>query len=234
MITRMRIAVLVMISFVSSSRCDAQLTHTQALIEREIVVLGGRSESPNVLVWVEFQGGKFRPQHFEMLSHLTKLRWFSAINVNGNADCLIALKSLPELQRLDLESCGDTVEGITHLANHPSLNEVQIEHAKISRRVIEALQSIPNLRILVLENTEFDPKDWKVLADLCKRCSVDLGEIKGLKESDLETIVRLNDELQRQRDQAKQRKIRLDAEKADARGTSVTPPKCDTLEKNSN
>ena len=153
------------------------------------------------------------------------MRWFSAIDVKGDPDCLVALKSLHQLQRLYLESCGDTVDGVVHLANHFSLREVQIENAKISRTVIEALQSIPNLRVLVFDNIEFDPKDWMRLADLCKRCAVTFGEIRGLEKNDLESLISLNDELRRQRDQVKKREKGAEPTKADEPKKPVRPLK---------
>ena len=185
---------------VATFRVEAQLTHTQRLIEREIIALDGRCESSNDLVWVEFQGRKFELRHFEMLAHLKKLRWFSAVNIKGSPDCFLVLKSLCELQRLDIESSGDTVEGISHLASHCSLREVQIEDAKLSSTVIAALQTIPNLQVLVLENVEIESKDGIGVVNLCKKCEVTLGSIRGLEANDLDTIIDANTAARRKRE----------------------------------
>lgn len=172
---------------------QGQMPFTQQLIDREIARLGGETEAPSGLVFVAFRGDRFTSQEFEMISHLTQLRWFSATETKGDDSSLRYLKEVKSLKRVDVHSSGVVVDGLVHLSRHPAVEEIQLTEVKLSKKVLNALCDMPVLKKLELDFVEVPLDSLELLVRICKKCDLTYGSMTGISDDDLQSLLHENE-----------------------------------------
>lgn len=173
---------------------QGQVPYTQQLIDREIARLGGETEAPSGLVFVAFRGSKFTPQEFEMISHLSQLRWFSASETKGDDSSLRYLKELRSLKRVDVHSSGGVVDGLVHLSGHPTVEEIQLTEVKLSEKSLNALCNMPALKKVELDFVEVPSGSLEFLVRICKKSDLTFGALTGISDDDLQSLLRENED----------------------------------------
>ena len=171
---------------VASCFCEElpkQPPYTQRLIAKEVLRLGGDVEAPSQVVFVTFTGKGFRDDHFEMLSHLEDLKWFSCRNVQGTAESLRYLTKLKKLQRLDIHGSGQVVEGLGLLTGSPVIEEVELTDLTLSHTALDAILALPKLRDLNIESVVVPSDSLEKLLRLSRQCEGAI-DVTGLSESD--------------------------------------------------
>jgi hypothetical protein len=180
---------LIVVTIAIGSRGLAEPPYTHRIIIKEISRLGGESESETNVVFVAFRGREFATDHFEMLSHLSELRWFSADDVNAQPDGLKMLASLPKLSRIDIHKSRQLVNGLVQLRGKKSLEEIKLEDIDLSSDVVDAMQEMPSLTSLELESIRIDAKALDSLIKLCTKLELTFGLIEGISSEQLQTLL---------------------------------------------
>jgi hypothetical protein len=166
----------------------ADRPYTEFLISQEIGRLGGETEAPSGLIFIAFDGENFRDEQFEMLVHCSRLEWFSADNVKGTADSLRHIASLKYLKRVDIRASGNLVEGLTVLSTDTKLEELYLYDLKVSKPLLKFLGTLSKLQKLHLEMVKVPHKSLPDLQLLSNRCDLYIDELRGLSESDLNSL----------------------------------------------
>ena len=179
------ILALMFFQLIAFSAFCGDLPHTQVLIRREIISLGGEWEGTESLSRICYSGDRFREEHFEMLTHCRELPWLGFSQVtNCTPDAMKPLQDLKLLRRLDIFESDCLLDGLVWLKASESIEEVRVDGIRIKASVLGALQKVRSLKKLVLNVETID-----------EECLVVLGKCTQLKRLELKTAETIDNSL---------------------------------------
>lgn len=127
-----------------------KLTVTENLIRREILRLGGDWESGAKPKLVGFEGENFKSPHFEMLTHLPTVEFFSARDCKVDDYAIKCLSSVISLRRLDLVRCEVDANCLSLLRSNRELRSLGFEEMRLSDKTMEEVTRLSQVETLVL------------------------------------------------------------------------------------
>lgn len=129
-----------------------ELTVTEQLIRNEVARLGGDWEVPSKPALVGFNGNKFESRHFEMLTHLPSLKWFSAHECPIDHFALACIAQVRQLERLDFQGCKLESSSLSILRGNRELKQIIFDSINVTDQLITELASLKQLRTVYLND----------------------------------------------------------------------------------
>lgn len=165
-----------------------QLTCTEALIRQEIIRLGGDWESGKRPQLVAFVGPKFEPRHYEMLTHLPDVSFFSATDTTIDAYGLSCISQINNVDRIDIVRCRVVSGSVSVLRASRRLNSLWVESSVIHDEFFGEFSELVNLRTVVLEDIQIPEGLVDELAKMHWLKTCQLIRCRGLSDADMQEL----------------------------------------------
>lgn len=137
------------------------LTVTEKLIQREIMDRGGDWEGQEEINLVALVGSRFSPSDLEMLSHLRSVRYVYLSDIRATGESLKHIGEVSGIRKLYILDCYKLSDGLANLkpSSLETLEEVRLEHCKLSSPSCDALSRMSHLHTLELLDVHIEDGD---------------------------------------------------------------------------